>query len=150
MKFVAILAIASLVAFINCPDSLAGDANSYKKIEKKGINFYFEISRDETEELLRKISLLKHDSTYEEIVKILGKPAFDQKMYEKNVDPETKKRSFKYRSLDYYVKRYEKDLVNERHDVYVRILLDSEDRLFKIVYYPDRWNEKFLNETRDD
>lgn len=90
--------------------------------------FYYEMSPVETRDLLGKADALRIGESSEAIVRQLGMPTYDQTLYDK------KDMNKQIHVLKYYVKKKDKDLVNELHDQYVRIELSPSDTLLKVEY----------------
>jgi len=90
-------------------------------------DYYFAMEEFKQRELLQKVSGLKLGDFREEVIKRLGPPTYDHKFYTKE------KGEFRGRTLMYYLKIWEKDLVNEKHDRFVMLQFDTGDRLTKII-----------------
>jgi hypothetical protein len=89
-------------------------------------NYYFQMDAAKQAKLKSALQQIKIGDDYQKIVAALGKPDYDQTLT-------TKDGRFVARVLKYYVKRWEKDLVNEQKDQRVRLELDVNDHLERVV-----------------
>ncbi|HVM63016.1 MAG TPA: hypothetical protein VMV72_19310 [Verrucomicrobiae bacterium] len=89
------------------------------------MNYYFEMDAARQAKLRAAVQGLTIGDDDQKIVAALGKPDYDQKLVKKDGQ-------FVVRVLKYYVKRWEKDLVNENKDRRVRLELDANDHLIRI------------------
>jgi hypothetical protein len=118
--------LLSIVLFIiNCQiafgNSSAGSSMKQNDHEK----YFFEMSETQQKIFFNKLKLLKHGDSIKTIKDTLGEPNYDQKLI-------GKKGEFIARELIYYIKMWKKNLVNEKYDKSVRLILNSEDKLIKI------------------
>jgi len=88
--------------------------------------YYFVLDQTKRRELLQKVSELKLGDSRANVITRLGTPGYDR--------PDvTKDGKTLGRSVVYYLKIWEKDLVNEKHDRFIRLEFNTGDHLTKIV-----------------
>lgn len=87
--------------------------------------YYFEMDEAEKERLLERVGQLHLGTTRKNVIDQLGPPTYDQGAM-------TKERKPLGRIVKYYLKRWEKDFVNEKHDRFLMLRFDTNDRLTKI------------------
>jgi hypothetical protein len=87
--------------------------------------YYFEIDKAEEQRLLESVGQLQLGTKRKTVIDQLGPPTYDQ-------EDMTKEGKTLGRTVMYYLKRWEKDLVNEKHDRLLRLEFDTNDRLTKI------------------
>ena len=88
--------------------------------------YYFVMEETKQRELLMEVSELRLGDSRVSVVKRLGAPTYDRADV-------TKEGRALGRSVVYYLKIWEKGLVNEKHDKFVRLEFDTSDRLVKIT-----------------
>ncbi len=88
--------------------------------------YYLFLEETKQRELLQKVSQLKLGDSRREAINRLGPPTFDRADV-------TKEGRFIGRTVVYYLKIWEKDLVNEKHDRLLRLEFDTGDKLTKIT-----------------
>lgn len=103
------------------------DKKSMESKEYDNNNFYYIMSQGEFNRFKNNVDSLSKGDSYEKIIKLLGKPYSDNHVRGKRFDS-----PLISRDLFYYIKQYEKDIVNEHHDSYVVIVLDRNDKLVRI------------------
>ena len=119
------------LSFIGCLRAWAIKEYNYGGSNNRGENsdfsdkYYYEMDKKHQLELLENLKLIKLGSSVDEVIKILGKPTSDENLY-------SKKGVFKCRYISYYLKRWRKDLVNEKHDKLVWLVFDSKNNLIRI------------------
>lgn len=89
---------------------------------------YFEMSVAETESFREGVGRIQIGDTSETVIRVLGRPTYDQTVAGK--EPSA---SIRGRSLKYYVRRYERGLVNEKQDRLVSIFVDLSNRVVRIT-----------------
>jgi len=89
-------------------------------------NYYFEMDAAKQAKFRSALQEIKVGDGYQKIVAALGKPDYDRALA-------TKEGKFVARSLLYYSKRWQKDLVSEGKDQSVDLQLDANDHLVRIV-----------------
>ena len=100
-------------------------ARSHATVRDNHHGYYLVLEETKQRELLQKVSQLKLGDSRREAINRLGPPTFDRADM-------TKEGRFIGRTVVYYLKIWEKDLVNEKHDSLVRLEFDTEGRLTKI------------------
>jgi hypothetical protein len=96
--------------------------NMYHENTRK---YYYEMDTKSQKTFLKKINEIKYGDSLLAVKAILGEPNYDEKLVDKMG-------KFKARVLKYYIKIFEKNLVNEKYDRSVRFVFDSQDRLIEI------------------
>jgi hypothetical protein len=88
-------------------------------------SYYFEIDKAEKQRLLERVGQLHLGTTRKNVIDQLGPPTYDRAAVTKEGKPLG-------RTVVYYLKRWEEDLVNEKHDKLLTLQFDTNDRLTKI------------------
>ena len=88
--------------------------------------YFFEMEKKQQETFFKDLKLIKLGDSVQKVKKILGEPTYDQKVA-------NKKGEFKARVLDYYIKKWRQNLVNEKYDRYVSLIFNAENKLMKII-----------------
>jgi hypothetical protein len=113
------LTVASVLTVILCS---CGNGTE-KEQGGIGLNTYsYEMNPKDVEIFLAKVDKLKKGAHLDEVIVALGKPAVDEVLTRKDG-------SFVARELVYFIKRWEKNLVNEEKDNFVSIYFNNENRL---------------------
>lgn len=89
---------------------------------------YFEMSPKEKEIFLEKVSRINIGDTKEQVKKLLGKAK-----YEKNIFQKKPGAKIKATVWEYYLRKWEKWLANEKQDQSIRIYFDLNDRVTQIL-----------------
>jgi len=89
-------------------------------------NYYFEMDAAKQAAFRSAFQEIKMGDDYQKIIAALGKPDYDRALA-------TKDGKFVARSLLYYSKRWQKDLVSEGKDQFVDLQLDANNHLVRIV-----------------
>jgi hypothetical protein len=97
---------------------------------------YFKMDSDSERAFFEKLKLLRIGDSIEKVKATLGEPRHDQKLLRK-------KGEFVARALEYYTRILEKDLAHEKHDKYVLLLFDAENRLKHIKSNIEGVGEEF-------
>ena len=100
--------------------------------------FYFKRSENEIKTFLKKLTLVSNGDKYDKVVKILGKPTYDKKLYGKESYA-----PLKARVLYYYMRIKDKGLVNELKDYYFRLEFNKDNILKEITS-----NQKYIKESK--
>jgi hypothetical protein len=100
--------------------------------------YFFEMADIDRRELVSKARSLSNGDSIETAVALLGPPMRDKDLVRKNGE-------FVTRVLLYYTKKWEESLVNERHDRYIRLEFDVDDRLERTI-----WKLDFTDAPDDD
>jgi hypothetical protein len=90
--------------------------------------YWYEMTPSEQQRFLKKLRTVRLGESAENVLVTLGNPRFDEKAY-------TKEPPFRFiaRTMKYYIKQWEKDLVNECKDQSVYLRFDEADRLTDIA-----------------
>jgi hypothetical protein len=88
---------------------------------------YFQMDDDQIKEFARKVTKIKLGSTKSQVLSLFGKPSSDIKLIGKKSP-----NAVAERVVSYYIKKWEKDFVNEKHDKVVGFYFNSSDKLLKI------------------
>lgn len=89
-------------------------------------NYYFEMDAAKQAKFRTILQKMKIGDDYHTIVVALGKPDYNRALV-------TKDGKFIARSLMYYLKKWNKDLVTEGKDQYVELQLDTNNHLMRIL-----------------
>jgi hypothetical protein len=85
------------------------DNTNKVKVEKAKTVYFFEMKEEDRNAFLNNLEKIKTRDERSVVIKILGRPNYDQKLVDK-------KGIFKARMLKYYLKKREENLVNEKYD----------------------------------
>ena len=94
---------------------------------EKNQGYYFAMSQKDITKIIEKINSLKVGDDREHIVELLGSPTYDQIVAQKDG-------TFICRELTYYLKRWEENLVNKKYDSSIRLELDKENHLKRVIF----------------
>jgi hypothetical protein len=130
-------AVAVFCILISCNTENVDHESLTMNASNKNSDFYIDTPRDKIEEMVNKVESLNVGDSYDKIINILGPPTYDKKMYGKKASS-----PLRHRALYYYIRKYDKDLVNERYDVYLRLDLDNSNQLIRVNYFPKDYNWK--------
>jgi hypothetical protein len=86
-------------------------------------HFYFEMDLQTRKDFINKLQSIKKGDSAEHVKSILGKPMYDEKIAGKETS------EIKGRILIYYIKRWKKNLVNEKYDSFVSLFLTMKINL---------------------
>jgi hypothetical protein len=113
------LAIASILTVILC-----ACGNGEAQIEQGGglVSYYYEMPPEDVEIFLAKVGKLEKGAHLNEVMVLLGEPAVDEALTRKDG-------SFVARELTYFMKKLEKNLVNEKKDSYISIYFNENNEL---------------------
>lgn len=95
--------------------------------------YYFEMTSERKLEFINKMKNISPGDSISKILNILGKADYDEIGYKKGPLNENKSDGFICRSLTYYLKRWEKDMVNEKKDKNIIFIFDKNNILKKII-----------------
>lgn len=125
LRFLAAIAIAIFLLITS-----KGEAANMNSAADNGETnrYYFEMDQKTEKEFLKKVRLIKMGDSVAKVKAILGEPTYDEVGM-------SKQGVFKFRVLDYYIKRWRKNLVNEKHDKLVSFYFDDKDQLVKSTSY---------------
>lgn len=124
MKYIQII-VSMLFIIVFC-SIISCEANMNRKVAKanghhpKNNDFFYMMSQEEYNAFKTGIKNLSKGDSYDKIIRRLGKPYSDEYVRGKRFDS-----PILSRYLFYYIKQYKENLVNERHDRYVIIVLDN-------------------------
>lgn len=99
--------------------------NNMDDIREK--DYYYVIPEEKRKTFLVNVVKVNLGDSRKKVIEILGKPTNDQVMMRKE------NREIIGRDIDYYFKRYEEGLVNEKYDRVISFYFDKEDKLTKIT-----------------
>lgn len=94
--------------------------------------FYYEMPNEQEMQFKHNLNTIHIGDTLKNIVGILGKPDFDQVTLRKAPVEKESNDSSLFRALEYYVKRWRKNLVNEKHDKLVTLYFNVNNILYKV------------------
>ncbi len=116
----------------------ANSGNESRMDRNDSRGYFFEMADIDRRELVSKARSLSNGDSIETAVALLGPPMRDKDLVRKNGE-------FVTRVLLYYTKKWEESLVNERHDRYIRLEFDVDDRLERTI-----WKLDFTDAPDDD
>lgn len=122
-----ILVVVIILASCSCYDTdktKTSDRNQADTIKSEQKEYYYEMSQKDIDKFLKKVYTLKKGMSVEEVIKILGQPDNIQEIRGKELDS-----PYRGQMLTYYLKKWRKDLVNERKDKYVLIIFDEFNKM---------------------
>jgi len=102
----------------------AGETDA--KVVEHG-RFFIDVGEDAGRDLLRKARALKEGDSVSHVKSVFGEPTDDRKLV-------GKKGEFHGRVMSYYIRRLDRDLVNETLDRYVSCYFDDADKLTGVGY----------------
>jgi len=122
------LLLASLLVLClqSCQPSKSVNPRTQLAVSETNQHYYFVMEENRQRVLLQKVSQLKVGDLRTEVIKQLGSPSYDR------LDA-TKEGRALGRSVMYYLRIWEKDLVNEKHDRFILLEFNMEDRLTRIL-----------------
>lgn len=100
---------------------------SSRPVAKESEKPYLLIDEGQRKMLIQKVQKIQIGTSCEEVKSVLGPPWSDDLQYKKDWSHELIGRTF-----DYYVRKQDKDLVNEKLDQYVEFRFDPDNRLTSI------------------
>lgn len=121
MKSIFILLIIGILW--GCNEKRTSREDKLENNENKG--WYFEMDHINVDSLFQKLEKIKINDSIDVILKILGKPDYDQISSTKETN------RFSNRELCYYTKKKNKDLINI-NDELISIYLNSQNHVFYI------------------
>jgi hypothetical protein len=95
--------------------------------------YYFEMDKKAQEEFLKKLNSIKIGDSVPKVKAELGQPTYDR-------IGTSKKGQFIAREISYYIKILEKNLVNEKYDLYFLLFFDAENQLEEVVSNAERFH----------
>ena len=95
--------------------------------------YYFEMAEKDQENFFKKVNLIKIGDSVQKVKSILGEPRYDD-------IGTSKKGEFIARALSYYLKKLDKDFVNEKYDLYFELFFDAEDKLKDMASNMERFH----------
>lgn len=119
----SILCVVFIVLVINS----FGDDNIKMKHRNHGSvqKYFIEMDKKTQKAFFQRINRIKYGDSIMRIKEIIGEPTCDKKLVGKTGE-------FKARVLEYYIKKLDKDLVNEKYDKSVRFIFNRDDKLTEI------------------
>ncbi|MFL6210549.1 MAG: hypothetical protein ACJ74W_16965 [Pyrinomonadaceae bacterium] len=90
--------------------------------------YYYEMDKDQLEVFSANVAKINMGDTRQHVIAVLGIPTHEQKLAGKESNA-----PITGRKLEYYVKIWEKDFVNEKYDKSVGFLFNTEDQLVRIT-----------------
>lgn len=120
--------LLSALLFVIHAESIVLCGNNYidSENENRG-NYYYVMDKNKQLIFLNNIKKLRKGDFVLDVKSILGEPDLDQDVANK------KKGTLKYRVLEYYIKKFEKNVVNEKYDRSVNLIFDLDNRLVIII-----------------
>lgn len=128
MKHYKLLMFITLFVIVTTTTSscMAITLNDIKQDDNNAM--YYKMSSDEIEILKHSLELLSIGDDKRKIVKILGNPSYETSISGKRLDsPVTGY------ILEYYIYKYDKNVVNNKLDRYVVLVLDKNYKLCEII-----------------
>jgi len=119
--------IVSILASCLCCDTdktKRSDSAQVDTIKSEQKEYYYEMSPNDIDKFLKKVYSLKKGMSVEEVIKVLGQPDNIQEIRGKELDS-----PYRGQMLTYYLKKWRKDLVNEKKDKYVLIIFDEFNKM---------------------
>lgn len=86
---------------------------------------YYEKSKVEVDSMFAKLNKINLGDSINIILDVIGQPCYDQ------ISATKEKNEFIFRSLKYYIKKWDNNLVNV-NDEYIQLLFDKNDKLVEI------------------
>ncbi len=97
-------------------------------VKEDNQNYYFKMSDAEIDKFLIKVKNLQKGTDIKEVIDCLGEPFSNYEIRSKKwTDPSTG------RCLTYYLRMWRKNSVNEGKDIYVLIIIDTNNKLEKVI-----------------
>jgi len=124
--FILSISIISIIA--GCMMNTNSQESKLSNLSAPTSGIYFEMPIAEVEAFRKNIKQIKIGDTVETVIDILGQPTYDQVLAGKEANALVQGRKFKY-----YLRRYERDLVNEKQDRLVSILFNLNNRITRIT-----------------
>lgn len=118
---------AAVICFSSCQLNRMANSHSSVAVTNYAKGYYFVMDDARQEELLHKLSQFKLGDSRTKVIASLGAPSDDRKILTKESG------EFRGHLVTYYVKIWEKDLANEKHDRFVKLRFDTNDHLVKII-----------------
>lgn len=147
-KFILVSAMVAISIFSSCRKktisqerkTAVSENSNEDTVEDK---FYYVMENEE--DFLHKLRKLKIGDSYSTIIGALGKPTYDH-----SLAPKRSGTAPPVRMLDYYIRKYRKNLANERYDLCVIMVLDADDNLKSIASSPGDWLKKWHEQAMPD
>mgnify|MGYP001583407589 CR=1 FL=1 len=115
-----------IVGVSSCDNQSTKESSMVYQHEPFPKDYYFKLSDKEISEFIEKQKKVALNDTVNRVKEILGEPTHDEILLDK-------KRKFVSRSLDYYLKKLNKNLVNEKHDMVVYFFFDENNQLKEVT-----------------
>jgi hypothetical protein len=114
------------------------------KMEDDSINttsekYYYEMDKKQQKAFNEKLGSIKIGDSVHKVKMILGEPTYDQTLVSKEGE-------FRARVLQYCIKIWKKNLVNEKYDKSVWLIFDEEGKLIRIESNAEEMSaHKYIN-----
>jgi hypothetical protein len=115
-----------VITFLSGYAVMGNSTKSRNMNDSNNQKYYFEMAEKAQEEFLKNLNSIKIGDSVQKVKNILGEPTYDRKLVGKKGD-------FIARELSYYIKILEKDLANEKYNLYFLLFFDAENQLEEIV-----------------
>ena len=93
-------------------------------LEKDNANkYYYEMSKIEIDNLMNQLKKLKKGMSFDEVIEIMGNPNYNRVLMKKE------DRIYRGQILKYYIKKWEKDIVNLKKDKSIKIYFDHNKKM---------------------
>ena len=93
-------------------------------LEKDNTNkYYYEMSEIEIDNLMKQLKKLKKGMSIDEVLEIMGNPNYNRVLMKKE------DRIYRGQILKYYIKKWEKDIVNLKKDKMIKIYFDNNKKM---------------------
>lgn len=86
---------------------------------------FIEMTKEERSNFLSKVRSIDVGDSYSRVIEILGKPTYDQNLAAKD-------NRFRIRVLKYYIRKVERNVVNEKYDEVVWFEIDKDSQVVSI------------------
>ena len=125
-----LLSLMFLFLLINIGCIMETNSKKHEKSAAASDNskVYYEMPVNDMMRFRNLVNQIKLGDSSEQVISILGHPTYDQLIAGKEADA-----PIRGRSLKYYVRRYEKNIVNEKEDKLVSIIIDNSNRVVKVM-----------------
>jgi len=120
-----VFAGVSAICLVSCQPNAPLNTRARTAVTNNAKEYYFVMQAAQQRELLRKVAALKLGDLRFDVIARLGKPSYDRE----DVTKDGKRLG---RTVKYYLKILQKDLVSEKYDKLIRLEFDTSDRLTRI------------------
>ena len=119
------IALALTVLFLSLSFTAGALAGGMDSSANTPSGYYHQMDSEQQAQFFQQLSQVKVGDSLPDVLRLLGKATADQTLLDKQG-------RFKARVLSYYIKRWEKDFVNELRDRIVRLEFDQNDQLVRL------------------